>query len=424
MKVRLEYGKSGLEVDLPDDNVAGVLRLSHSPAIDGPSAAVADALANPISTRPLPELAEGRDNACIVVCDITRPVPNTILLPPILACLHEAGLPPERVTILIATGTHRPNEGAELDAILGPEIAAKYRVVNHVSRDRGSQSFLGITEAGLPVFIDRIYCEADLKITVGLIEPHFMAGFSGGRKLIMPGLAGQETVEAWHSPRFLEHPNASSGVVAENPVHDEALRIAKMVPPEMIVDVTLDEQNRITGIFAGELEQAWRQGVAFAEKSVRAAVPEPVDIVVTTCAGHPLDATFYQAVKGMVGALPILKPGGSIIIAASCSEGIGGAEFTRTLLETEDLAEFHHAMQQPDWKFIPDQWEVEELAKVVLHHKVYLVCDGIPPETTSQLFVTPAATVETAVQSALSHHGPDSTIAVIPKGPYVIPYVA
>jgi len=423
LRVQLEYGKTWLAVELPDRNVVSVLRLSPAPAVPDPVYATASALLNPIGTAPLIELARGRRDACIVVCDVTRPVPNQILLPPIFACLEQAAIPRDRITILVATGTHRPNSGAELDAILGPGIIESCRVVNHVSRDRESQSFLGITEAGVPAFIDRTYCEADLKITVGLIEPHFMAGYSGGRKLIMPGLAAQETVEAWHSPKFLEHPDATSGIVDGNPVHEESLFIAKMVPPDMIVDVTLDEQNRITGIFAGELEAAWRRGVEFAEKSVRASVSDPVDIVVTTCAGHPLDATFYQAVKGIVGALPILKRGGSIIIAASCSEGIGGPEFARTLLETDDLAEFHHAMQQPDWKFIPDQWEVEELAKVVLHHEVYCVCDGIPADTLSRLFVTPAVTVEDAVASALAKHGKDASIAVIPKGPYVIPRV-
>jgi nickel-dependent lactate racemase len=198
------------------------------------------------------------------------------------------------------------------------------------------------------------------------------------------------------------------------------------VPPDLIVDVTLDAANQITGVFAGELESAWRAGVAFAADHVRACVPEPVDIVVTTCAGWPLDATFYQAVKGMVGALPIVKPGGSIVIASECSEGIGGEVFSRTLLETDDLFALVDAMQKPGWTYLPDQWEVEELAKAVRNNTVYCVCDprAIPPDTLARLFVTPAASVEQAVAAALAVHGPDATLAVIPKGPYVIPYVA
>lgn len=424
MRVRLEYGREGLEVELPEENLVSVLKLTPAPPIRNSHTAVLEALSNPIAQRPLSELASGRRNACIVVCDITRPVPNPTLLPPILDVLHDSGIPQEQITILIATGTHRPNEGAELDAILGADIASTYRIVNHVCTDAASQSYLGVSPNGVPIHLDRTYCEADLKITVGLIEPHFMAGYSGGRKLIMPGLAALETVQAWHSPRFLEHPNASNGIVQNNPVHDEALAIARHVPPDMIVDVTLDEENRITGVFAGDLEQAWLAGVAFAQEHVKAALHEPVDIVVTTCAGYPLDATFYQAVKGMVGALPAVKPGGSIVIAAECSEGIGSEAFRNQLLSTDDLPAYMEAMQQPDWAFVPDQWEVEELAKAVRENHVYCVCSGIDAETLGQCFVTPAASVEAAVATALAKHGPGATLAAIPKGPYVIPVVA
>jgi nickel-dependent lactate racemase len=423
MRVRLDYGKNGLEVELPDANLVGVLTLTPAPPLPDLQAAAAAALAKPIGARPLAEIARGRKDACIAVCDVTRPVPNPVLLPPILDALAAGGLPRERVTILIATGTHRPNTPEELDAILGPEIARTCRVVNHVCTDAESHRDLGVSPNGVPIRLDRSWCDADLKITVGLIEPHFMAGYSGGRKLVMPGLAALETVQAWHSPRFLEHPNATSGVVEGNPVHEEALAIARLAPPDSIVDVTLDERNRVTGVFAGEMEAAWRAGAAFADKRCRASLPEPADIVVTTCAGYPLDATFYQAVKGMVGALPAVKPGGSIVIAASCSEGIGGPHFRRLLAEWDDLEAFTEAIQRPGWTFVPDQWEVEELAKAARHNAITCVCDGIPRETLAQLFVTPAATMEEAVAAALRAHGPNATIAAIPKGPYVIPYV-
>ena len=424
MRVRLEYGKNGLEAELPDDNLVGVLKLTPAPPLADPVAAARAALARPIGASPLSELARGRRNACVVVCDVTRPVPNPLLLPPLLDALAEGGLKREDVSILIATGTHRPNEGAELDAMLGPEIVRTCRIVNHVCTDRAAHRFFGVTPNGVPVHLDRTYCDADLKVTVGLIEPHFMAGYSGGRKMVMPGIAALETVQAWHSPRFLEHPRATNGVLDGNPVHAENLAIAKLVPPDLIVDVTLDEANRITGVFAGDLERAWQTGVAFVEKHVRVPVAEPVDVVVTTGAGAPLDATFYQAVKGMVGALPIVKPGGSIVIAAACSEGVGGPDFTRTLLETEDLPGLVEAMQRPGWAPIPDQWQVEELAKAVRRNDVLCVCDGIAPDTLARLFVTPAATVEDGLARALAHHGPASTLAAIPKGPYVIPYLA
>src|SRR5579871_4974725 len=423
MQVRLDYGKTGLNVELPDANLIGVLGLKPAPALADPTAATEAALGAPIGTPPLAELARGRRDAVIVICDITRPVPNTTLLLPVLRTLETAGIAPENITLLIATGTHRPNLGAELETLVGAEIAARYRIVNHECKKREAQKYLGVSPNGVPVYLDGIYCEADLKITVGLIEPHFMAGYSGGRKLVMPGLAGFETVQNWHCPRFLESPLATNGSVEGNPVHAEALAIARMQPPDLILDVTLDESNRITGVFAGELERAWRQGVEFAARHVRAAAPAPADIVVTTCAGYPLDATFYQAVKGMVGALPVVKPGGVIIIASECAEGVGSPDFTRALLEAEDLEAFVAHISQPG-VFVPEEWEIEELAKAVRQATIYCVADGIPAETLARCFVTPCPSVETALEQALERQGAQAAILAIPRGPYVIPYVA
>jgi nickel-dependent lactate racemase len=423
MRVRLDYGKTGLEAELPDANLIGVLGLTPAPPLADPIAATETALAHPIGTASLARLAAGRRDACIVICDITRPVPNTTLLPPVLRTLEAAGLPPERTTLLIATGTHRPNLGAELDALVGPEIAARYRILNHDCRDAGAHRDLGTSPNGVPVRLDKTYCDANLKITIGLIEPHFMAGYSGGRKLIMPGLAAFETVQQWHCPRFLESPLATNGSVQGNPVHEESLAIARLVPPDLILDVTLDEANRITGVFAGELERAWLEGVAFAARHVRAAAPQPADIVVTTCAGYPLDATFYQAVKGMVGALPVVKPGGTIVLAAECAEGVGSPDFTRVLLATDDLEAFVRHISQPG-VFVPEEWEVEELAKAARHAEILCVADGIPAETLAQCFVTPVPSVEAGVRLALQRHGPDARLLAIPRGPYVIPYVA
>lgn len=422
MYVRLDYGRTGLMADLPDSNLLGVLGLSPALPLPNPNAAVEAALASPLGTLPLARLAHGRRDAVIVICDITRPVPNRTLLPPILRTLETAGIPAERITILIATGTHRPNEGVELIELIGEEIAARYRVVNHDSHDRAAQRFLGVSPNGVPVRLDHTYCDADLKITVGLIEPHFMAGYSGGRKLVMPGVADFETVQRWHCPRFLESPLATNGVVEGNPVHSEALAIARMMPPDLILDVTLDEANRITGVFAGELEQAWRAGVAFAAHHVRAAAPCEADIVVTSCAGAPLDATFYQAVKGMVGALPVVKQGGTIILAAECAEGIGSQLFTRTLLEAGDLERFVAHISQPD-VFLPEEWQVEELAKVARKAEIYCITGGIPRERLAECFVHPAASVEEALHAAFARHGQNASVLAIPRGPYVIPYV-
>lgn len=422
MRMRLDYGKTGLEADLPDRNLIGVLGITAATPITDPVSAVEAALNCPIGTRPLAEVARGRRDACIVICDITRPVPNEILLPPILRALEAAGLGPERITILIATGTHRPNLGDELVALVGEEIAGKVTVVNHECRDAGAHRDLGVSPNGVPVRLDSRYCDADLKITVGLIEPHFMAGYSGGRKLVMPGLAAFETVQNWHCPRFLESPLATNGVVDGNPVHEESLAIARMSPPDLILDVTLDEQNAITGVFAGDLEKAWRAGVEFAAGQVRAEIPEPADIVVTTCAGYPLDATFYQAVKGMVGAMPAVKQGGTIVIASECAEGVGSPDFAQALFDTEDLEAFVRHISQPG-VFVPEEWEVEELAKAARHAHIICFAGGISEDMLARCFVTPASSIEAGIRMALERHGQDATLFAIPRGPYVIPCV-
>ncbi len=421
MRIRLDYGRSGLWCDLPDERVAAVLDLAPSPPLEDPAAAIRAALARPIGTLPLQQLARDRGNAVIVVCDFTRPVPNALLLPPILEALERGGLPRERVTVLVATGTHRPTTDAERREMLGEHLAATLHIVDHKSGCLEEHVDLGTSPHGLQVLLDRTYVKADLRITVGLIEPHFMAGFSGGRKLIMPGVAALSTVQEWHSPRFLEHPRARAGVIEGNPVHEASLAAARMCPPDLVLDVTLDGERRLTGVFAGELEAAWLQGTAHARRQALAILEQPVDIAVTTCAGYPLDATFYQAVKGMVGALPVVRPGGVIIIAAECSEGVGGAHFRDTLLAWRNLDEFVVAAQRDDWLYIPDQWEVEELAKAVREHSIFCICSGIPSDLLAQLHVRPAGSVEEALGEATRMLGPRSRIAVIPRGPYVLP---
>ena len=425
MKITLDYGKTGLEVELPENNVIGVLDLVPAAPLADPDAAVRRSLNAPLGAPPLRDLAHGRRSVCIVVCDITRPVPNSVVLPLIFEALAGAGIAPAHITILLATGTHRPNLGAELSTILGDDVLASgCQVVNHVCDDPATHRALGTTPNGVPVALDTRYLDAGLKITCGLIEPHFMAGYSGGRKMVMPGIAALPTIQAWHSPRFLEHPAATNGRTHGNPVHEENTRIAQMAPPDFIVDVVLDTNRCLTGVFAGAMIPAWEAGVAFVEQHVRAALPAPADIVLTTSAGWPLDLTYYQTIKGMVGALPAAKPGGTIIIASACAEGIGGPDFTRTLLETDDLEILMARMQAPDWQPIPDQWQVEELAKAVRFNPVVCVTGGIPADTLAKLFVQPAASVEAAVAAAFAVHGQDAKIAVIPKGPYVIPCVS
>jgi nickel-dependent lactate racemase len=423
LRVTLDYGRTGLHVELPADRVVGPLAIRDVPPLDDPEGAVAAALESPIASPPLRTLAAGRRDACILVCDITRPVPNATILRPTLRVLHDAGLAREDVRILVATGLHRPSTEAEKIEMLGPEIASAYRVEDHYGTRLDEHTFLGTTPRGVPAWIDTRYVSADLKITIGLIEPHLMAGYSGGRKLICPGVAALETVKRWHGPEFLEHPNADCGILDGNPVHEENTRIARMAGCDFIVNVTLDSHRRVTSVVAGDMEAAFLEGVRFVDDVVKAYVPEPVDVVVTSAAGYPLDTTFYQSIKGLTGCLPIVKQGGTIILAASLTEGIGSPEFQSLFHEHASLDAFMQRILGKDY-FVLDQWQLEEFAKVRRKARVKYVSDGLPAEVLSACFVEPALSVESALAESLVEYGPHARVAVIPKGPYVMPVVS
>ena len=420
IRFTLEYGRTGLDISLPADRVVKELGIQASPPLEDPEAAVADKLANPTGCLPLADLAKGRKNACIVVCDITRPVPNPVILRPILKVLHAAGIARDDVLILVATGLHRPSTEAERVEMLSEEIATNYRVEDHYGTRIDEHTYLGTTENGVPAWIDTRYVRADLKITVGLIEPHLMAGYSGGRKLICPGIAALETVKVWHGPKFLEHPKADCGFLDGNPVHEENTRIAKLAGCDFIVNVTLDAKRQVTSVVAGDMEKAFLEGVDFVRGIVTAPMREEVDIVVTSSAGYPLDTTFYQVIKGMTGCLPIVKQGGTIIIAASLTEGIGSPEFQSLFKENDSLESFMTRILGKDY-FVMDQWQLEELAKVRRKAKVKVVSDGLSAEVLRQCFVEPAESVESAVADSLTEYGPGAKMVVIPKGPYVMP---
>jgi nickel-dependent lactate racemase len=426
MRIRLEYGRTGLEVELPDQNVVKCLGYRPAQPLSDPDDAVRQALAAPIGSPPLAELVRARTKssphtttACVVICDITRPVPNRVILPPLLSTLEAAGISRDRILVLVATGLHRPNTREELIEMVGPEVVENYAIENHAGRDLSSHTYLGDTPRGVPAWIDSRYVQADVKITTGLIEPHFMAGFSGGRKLICPGLAGLDTIRVWHSPDFLEHPNARSGCLEGNPVHEENTCIARMAGCDFIVNVVIDDHRRVLSVVAGDMEQAFCRGVEFARGFVLDTVPEPVDIVVASSAGFPLDATYYQTVKGMVAASAIVKPGGTIVLAAGMSEGIGSPEFQQVYADHPSLDVFMECIESKQY-FMPDQWQLEEFVRAYRKARIRVVTDGLSPEVLRRLYVEPAESVEAAVADAIAQYGARATIAVIPKGPYVM----
>ena len=419
MQVEMRYGHSTVAVEIPDKNLAGVLETAQSIPLADADKAVRQAISQPIASPALAEVAKGKNSACIVISDITRPVPNQVILPPILEAIEQAGLPREAITILIATGIHRPNEGKELEELVGRSIMDSYRIVNHFSQKPETHTYLGKTHKGTPVYIDKTYLTADLKIITGLIEPHLMAGYSGGRKAICPGLASIETMKVMHGPELMEHPKSAVGILDGNPFHMEATEIAQMAGVDFNLNVAIDKQRQITGVFAGDMVESHLAGTQFVEKHAKVTIPDPVDAVVVSSAGYPLDTTFYQAIKGLLTAVEIVKQGGSILLVAACNEGIGSKPFTDLLFKTDDLTAFVQGLYNPA-NFVIDQWQLEELAKVARKADIYFYTDGIPYQQRSKLFVHPLEKPQEGIEQFLTRYGENVRIAAIPEGPYVL----
>lgn len=417
MKIRMDYGSDGLEIDLPE--TATVLSMRDTPGLKEIDRQIEASLLEPIGSPGLRELVHGCGNACIVISDITRPVPNKVILPPILSTLEEEGIAREDIVILIGTGLHRPNEGDELDRLVGPEISRKYRVINHRAKEKQTLTYVGDTSAGAPIWIDSIYLQADLKIATSLIEPHLMAGYSGGRKAICPGLMGVETMKVLHGPKLLASNNCSEGEIRNNPFHHQAVEVARRVGVDFTLNVSMNERREVTGIFAGDLEAAHAAGVEFVESQNGASLEDQVDIVITSGAGAPLDSTFYQSIKGLTAVLPIIAEGGTIIIVASCEEGVGSSEFEELLLSTDSPEDFLHQLEDPDF-FVVDQWQLQELCKVLKKARVMMYSTGIPDELRDEMLVEMVESVDSGLADALSNSNGKARIAVIPKGPYVL----
>ena len=418
MRLDLAFGKTGLTTTLPEGYRYRVLEARTAQPLSDPAGAIAEALDNPISSKPLVELARGKSSVAISVCDITRPAPNRQTLPPLLARLHQAGIGRESVTILIATGLHRPATDAEIQEIVGEEIACNYCVVNHHARELSQHRALGTTASGTPVYVDERFVSADLHITLGFIEPHLMLGYSGGRKLVAPGLAAQETIKVLHSPKFMRDGRAVEGSIEDNPLHRELLEIAAMARHDFIVDVALTRDRKIAGVFAGNAVEAHRKGVEFVSRVMLETLEEPVDAVITSAAGYPLDLTFYQAIKGITAAAHIVKPGGKILLMAACEEGAGAGEFSRMLAENPSDRSFMDQISGA--AVVVDQWQLEKLGLVTSKLQALYYVPGLPPEYHASLWGKSYSTAHAAVEALTGSLPSGATIAVMPEGPYVL----
>jgi lactate racemase len=416
-KRQFAFGKHGILLSLPAGPRYEVIESRTASALKDVASAIASALDYPIAGPSLTVRAQNKKTAAISVCDITRPAPNQLTLPPLLHRLHDAGVPIDGVTILIATGLHRGATEEEIQTIVGPEIAANYRVVNHDARSADEHRWLGATSNGTPVYINERFMAADLHISLGFIEQHLMLGFSGGRKLVAPGVAGQQTIKVIHSPRFMREPMATEGSILENPLHAELLEIARMARHDFILDVTLTQDRKISGVFAGSPVEAHSAGVDFLQRTSLERLTGLADVVITSAAGHPLDMTFYQTIKGITAAQHIAKPGGKILILGECTEGIGSPEFAHKLAAFTGYQNYLDEIAQAE--VVVDQWQLEKLALTGLQNDLFFYTPGVTKAQLGALGDRLFYDLKQALNFVLKDLPSNARVALVPDGPYV-----
>jgi nickel-dependent lactate racemase len=393
------------------------------PVLPDPEGAVREALARPTGAPPLAELARRKNSACILVCDITRPVPNGVFLPILIEQLLDAGLSADGIKVVVATGLHRPNEGTELAELLGSRwVLQTVQVANHFARDDAAHVDLGTTRAhGVPVKLDRRVVEAELKIATGLVEPHFMAGWSGGRKVIAPGVAHKDTITTFHSARFMEHPRATSCNLEGNPLHEAQLEIVEMLGGALALNTVIDEERRLSFVNFGEIVASHLDAVRHMSDYAEVALDEQFGTVVTSAAGYPLDKTYYQTVKGMVTPIGIMAPGADLIIASACSEGIGSREFAEAQRRLVDRGPERFLKEISAKRFADvDEWQTEMQLKPMRIGSIQLYSDGLDEAARQLTGVEMIGSVAAAVEASIARTG-DRRVAVIPEGPYVVP---
>lgn len=419
----LAFGHSHLPIALPVGARPTTIRKNRLPLIKDPAAAVRAALEQPIGAPSLAELARGRRSACILICDKTRPVPNRLFLWPMIETMVEAGVPIENICILVATGLHRPNLGEELAELVGdPRVLSTVRVENHFARDDAAHVDLGpTTTRGTPVKIDRRFIEADLRIATGLVEPHFMAGFSGGRKVVAPGVAHADTIRTFHSARFMGDPRARECNLEGNPLHEEQLQILGKIGEVYGLNTVIDEDRNLAQVTFGEIIASHAAAVSFVRTMVEVKVPRKFHTIVTSAGGYPLDDTYYQTVKGMVTPLDILEPGGTLIIASACTEGFGSDEYRAAQARLVRLGPdaFLRGLQGKPLADI-DEWQTQMQLKPMHLGRVQLYTTGLNAEERLLTGVETVASVEHAIRQSMERSG-DDAVGIIPEGPYVVP---
>ena len=417
MRVNLAYGVEGRTVEVPDD--ATVIRPTELAGLADQEGAVRDALVQPLFGPPLAELATGAMRVVVVFPDLTRPMPNRTVLPPLLRELERCGIPDDNITLLCATGTHRQATPAEMEELVGREVVGRYAIVDH---DADSAQHVGVGEVdGTPVLLQREYVEADLRIITGFVEPHFFAGFSGGPKAVCPGLAATKTILEAHHPRRIADAEATFITRSGNPVHDFVRAAVALAPPHLSIDVAINQAREVTAVFSGPLTAVHDTACAFVEASAVQRVSAPFDVVVSTNSGYPLDRNLYQAVKGMAAAERIVRRGGIIVMAAACRDGIpGDGAFAKVLAEAQTADDLVDAADGPEL----DRWQAQVLGRVLRRAQVWLYSDGLTDDMTTDALLVPVHDLTTVVDQALAALGGTGKVAVLPEGPLTVATVA
>ncbi|KKK38709.1 hypothetical protein WQ57_06890 [Mesobacillus campisalis] len=418
METTLLYGKDGLTLNLPD--TAFVVEPNNLPGLEDDMGALKAALNSPIGTAPLKEMVKATDKVAIVISDITRPTPNHKLVPVLIEELSH--VPLENFVIINGTGTHRDQTREEFVQMLGEWVVDNVRIINNQCHDKETLVNLGKSKFGCDVYLNKEYVEADFRIVTGFIEPHFFAGFSGGPKGIMPGIAGIETIMTFHNARMIGDARSTWGNMIENPVQEMTREINRMCKPNFMLNVTLNREKEITSVFAGELYEAHDRGCEFVKEHAMIRCDERFDVVITSNSGYPLDQNLYQAVKGMSAAHKIVKKGGTIIVASQCSDGLPDHGNYSKIFEMADSPQaLLDMINDPEFKMF-DQWQVQKQAVTQVWADIH-VYSQLTDEQVRGAMLKPTHNIEQTLEELKQVYGENMTIAVLPLGPLTIPYV-
>ena len=416
---QLPYGETSLRLNIPDNITANILEPIDTQGAKDPYQAILDAVKNPVAGERLADRAAGSKNPLIIISDSTRPTPSDLIVQAALAELEESGIPEENTKVLVATGLHRPCTFEELQEMLGNHILSSVPVYNHFAEDESNLEYICDTSLGTPLQVNKMVTESDLLIGDGYIEPHFFAGYTGGGKNILPGVCGAETILSNHGFQMIDHPNARAGILKGNPIYMDIVDGANLVDFSFSVNVTLNNQKQVSGVFAGDFEEAHIKGTEFLDSNVKVRCNE-ADIAVVTNGGYPLDRDLYQAVKAMTVGEAATHEGGVIIVACECRDGIGHPHFRKLVKESSGPEEILEKIRTPGSTTI-DQWQAQIMARILQRNKVICVTDGVDTDSMKAMHLGYEKTIDEALESALNHCGTDPEINIFPGGPSSIP---